>query len=47
MAETTGQGDALAWWWRAYATLKSMKEKGMYLSPSDLRTLEVVEAKAR
>ncbi len=44
-AERTGQGDAQAWWRRAYEILKGMKQKGMFLSPSDLEYLETLRAK--
>ena len=46
-AETTGKGDAQAWWRRAHGILAGMKQKGMFLSPQDEKYLETLRGKVK
>ena len=47
LAETTGKGDAQAWWRRAHGILAGMKQKGMFLSPQDEKVLEALRGKVK
>ena len=46
IGEQSGQGDAAAWWRKAYDTLASMKQRGIML-PTDAQYLETLREKAR
>jgi hypothetical protein len=45
ISEKTGQGDARAWWRKAYEQLAGMKQRGI-MQPTDERYLEVLREKA-
>ncbi len=47
LSEKSHQGDAKAWWQRAYDGLNGMKEKGMFISPADLKYLETLREKLK
>jgi tetratricopeptide (TPR) repeat protein len=44
-AESTGKGDAKAWWQRAHDILDGMVRRDMTVSPQDRRVLETLRAK--
>ena len=45
MLERSGEKEAIDWWRRAYAVLSSMKAKGLFISPGDLKFLETLRRK--
>ena len=46
ICESTGSGDAINWWRKAYEVLSGMKQRGLFLSPQDEGYLEHLQQKA-
>jgi hypothetical protein len=45
MLERSGKKEAIDWWRRAHAVLSSMKQRGLFISPSDEKLLDIIRRK--
>ena len=45
MLERSGEKEAIDWWRRAYAVLSSMKQRGLFISPSDEKAFDFLRRK--